>query len=69
MAGRENPRTDSLLLQPAFPVLLDGVALALFSWPVLRTPSPSPELAYLYLFAVWAAVIFVLFLMARRAMT
>jgi hypothetical protein len=49
--------------------LLDGAALALLSWPILRTPPPSPQLGYLYLFAVWAAVIFILFLMARRTMT
>ncbi len=69
MTRRENSRIDQLLRQPAFPVLLDGAALALLSWPILRTPPPSPGLAYLYLFAVWVALIFILFLMARRAMT
>jgi hypothetical protein len=69
MAEATNTRIDQLLHQPAFPFVLDGLAVALFSWPILRSPPASPASAYLYLFAVWGAVIFVLWLMARRAMT
>jgi hypothetical protein len=64
-----NTRIDQLFRQPAFPFVLDGLALALFSWPILRSPPPSPASVYFYLFAVWAAVIFILFVLARRGMT
>jgi len=51
--------------QPAFPVLLFIVALALFCWPFLTMPSPSLEEGWRLLIVAWGAVILLLFLMSR----
>jgi hypothetical protein len=64
---RPDDRFTRMLRGPAFPFVLDGLALALFSWPILSTPPPPPGFAYEFLFAIWALMIVMLFLMARSA--
>ncbi len=58
-------RIDRALRQPAFPLALAGVALGLFSWPMVRTPPPAATFAYPFLFVAWALVILALFLISR----
>ena len=63
--GSKGSRARAALRHPAFPVVLAGVALGLFCWPLLRTPPPDAPLAYAFMLGAWAVVIAVLFLMAR----
>jgi hypothetical protein len=60
-------RAEGVLRHPVFQFVIAGCALALFSWPILRTPPPDAEFAYLFLFVAWAFIILVFFLMTRSA--
>jgi hypothetical protein len=61
----QDSRVARMMRQPAFPVALAAFALVLLGWPVLRHTPPTPTLAYVFVFAVWAVVILALFLMGR----
>jgi hypothetical protein len=59
-------RVDRLVERPALAVLLAAVAALLFMLPIVSRPPWSASLTYRFLFAVWTAVILLLFLTSRR---
>jgi hypothetical protein len=59
-------RLKVLFRQKDFHVLLFHVCLVLFGWPVVSFHSiERVQAMFIYLFLVWAAVIFLLFLVSR----
>lgn len=55
-----------LLIHPEFSAILLLLCTALFGWPFISIAGPaSPTAMYVYLFIVWAAVIVLLFFLAR----
>ncbi|RLB85429.1 MAG: hypothetical protein DRH24_02085 [Deltaproteobacteria bacterium] len=56
----------NLLRKTAFHSFLFGIALGLFSWPILAlTVENSGITTFIYLFLLWGIIILLLFMMAR----
>ena len=63
-------RLKALLRQTEFHLLLSFVCLIVFGWPVVTFADMRRlEVMFVYLFVVWAIVIFVLFLVSRSLET
>lgn len=59
-------RLKALLRQTEFHLLLFVLCMVLFGWPVVTfSDMHRLEVMFAYLFAAWALVIFVLFLVSR----
>lgn len=57
------PRTGT----PAIRLLLFGLMLVLFGWPVIRIAgTQGMDAMFLYVFAVWAGVVVSLFVASRK---
>jgi hypothetical protein len=65
MAENKGSRLSQMTSRTAFSLVLGGIALALFLWPIMRTPPPEPIVSYPFLFVAWDLVIIALLLTPR----
>jgi len=59
-------KLKNLFRRPEFHILVFFFSLILFSWPFVgMTKNRNYEFVFIFLFSVWAGVIFTLFLISR----